>query len=263
MTLFNTEVPATDQVVDTQAPVAYFDSLVGEGKKYKDVEALAKAKAEADKFIDHILQEKKEVEEELKKRLATQELVDQLTGKWAQSNIGQQQSLQQDSLVTQMNTQDVSPQPHNPEDVKELIRKTLKETQQELVANNNLNEVKTVLSNAWGKEQVSFKLKEKAKEIGVGESFLDDLAKHQPKAFLKLIGIDQPTHTQNVTSNSLSNTLNVNRSNDIQLTAQEKEFKELKALKTTNPREYVSSTTQQKLFKLAQQIGVERLSSLY
>src|SRR5687767_13359404 len=69
-----------------QEPSNYLEALVGEGKKFKDLEALARGKWESDRMITHKNREFDQLredylkkDEELKTRARLEELVDRLS----------------------------------------------------------------------------------------------------------------------------------------------------------------------------------------
>ena len=91
----------------------------------------------------------------------------------------------------------------NPEVIQRLIQETLTQEQRKAIATQNLNSVKNTLEKEWG-ENFGKVLNEKAAELEVGKQFLDNLAATNPKAFLKLVGIEEkrdayvPTPTSTV-----------------------------------------------------------------
>ena len=75
-TLFdNTEVDNEDVNLDTEVTL---EDLVGEGKKYRDPNALAKSRVEADRYIKKLEAEHKQMREELTSRQALADLVDEI-----------------------------------------------------------------------------------------------------------------------------------------------------------------------------------------
>lgn len=167
MSLFET----TDQVVT-------FDALVGEGKKYKDNDAAAKALVEKDRFIEQLKWEKQEALKHTAPPAPdrSQEILDQLR-----------------VLATRETAPPVTEQPHQPLERTEVnslteddVLRILQKRDQTSVATSNLNKVKAELQNKFGNAtgQVLQSLQD---EMGVEASFLDNLASQSPAAFLKLL----------------------------------------------------------------------------
>lgn len=163
--LFNTD----DQTVS-------FDSLVGEGKKYRDPDAVAKAILEKDSFIERLQAENAQARQELQSRTNLEDVVKQLK---AERNPPP--------------NREIAPTPrqepveeNEPVDIEARLRALLQEEKQKDSKVRNLETAQNGLRERFGAD---FKqtLKTIVSELGVSEQFLNDLAQTSPTGFLKLV----------------------------------------------------------------------------
>lgn len=144
---------------------------VGEHSAYKSVEELKKGKLEADKYIAKLLEDiktKDEMIEELKSKAdVANELKQIREGK--------------------MNTENTNTQAVTEDTIKQIALKAMQETSQIEQATNNLNNCKEAL--AVTNTDVELAMQNKAKELGCTVEYLEDIAKHSPKAFKSMFGI--------------------------------------------------------------------------
>lgn len=170
---------------DTNAPVIdpnkdYSTELVGEGKKFKDIPALARAKVESDVFIDRLTKETKELRDELQKRLTLEEVMTKLS-----------QTKKDDPKPATNPPEGNQPQALTKEQLEQIIAETVskkaQETREEAEARQNFELVKAKLAEFWGSD-FQIKLEAKAKELGLGKEWLTQLAGQKPQAFLTLVG---------------------------------------------------------------------------
>lgn len=167
------EIPALDP------NKVYKDELVGEGKKFKDEEALARAKVESDRYIAQLLREQEEMRQALNKRINEEEFLTKLETLSKGKSPDPQDPPVNDGTQTTAIT---------PEAVEEIIARREAENQR-----------KTNLATAIAKLQETFgddykrHVQAQAKALGVGTDFLTDAAAKNPQAFYRLIGLDQQT----------------------------------------------------------------------
>lgn len=233
MDLFQDDQNSKEQPSQTDN---YFDQLVGEGKKFKDNEALARGKFESDEFIAKLTREMREMREELDKKSTTEELIDKLRSS----------GVVQNSAGTPHIETPIEP---NREivDVKKQVAEILNSERQRQIAENNVALVRSELEKSWG-DNISYKLKLKAKELGVSEQFLASTAETQPKAFLKLVldsarPSDPDIPRSSVNSNQFAKRENV------------KNYKYYQQLRKDNRSLYFNPQTQVEMHKAAQTLG--------
>lgn len=170
----------TDTIFDQKNEeeiTSYRDRLVGEGKKFKDDEALARGKWEADQFAESLKRENAEMRIELQSRLNMDELVNKL-GKTASTN-GTPPSQEPTPSPTP-----VQPTPGlTSDDVQSIVKNTLTKEQTKLQQDRNLTSVANALQKAWGDDWVS-KLRKVGNSLDMTEEQMDTLAKTTPKVLL-------------------------------------------------------------------------------
>ena len=84
------------------------------------------------------------------------------------------------------------------EEVKKLIDTSISETQRQSQAKANVEKVRAELQKIWG-DTYPDKLKSRAKELGVEQSYLESMAEQQPNLFLKAV---IPTSTSTSSPNT-------------------------------------------------------------
>lgn len=167
----------TDLFDNGQDQPVTFDELVGEGKKYIDNNAIAKAVAEKDRFIQQLQDENAAARQELRSRTNLEDVVNQLKS-------GQQNPPP---------NREIAPTPRQeptveaePVDLEAKFLEMLQKAKQKDSRANNLETAQAGLRDRFGAD---FKqtLKEVVSELGVSEQFVSDLAATSPAGFLKLI----------------------------------------------------------------------------
>lgn len=156
----------------------YLEELVGEGKKFADTEALARGKAESDAFIAQLTKENAELRERNQTLPSLQSLIDKISAERTTPD------------RTNEDNQDREPDSRTekqPVEVEALVEKVIEKRANE--AREIANQARTVevLQANFGPGYAAI-VAAKAKELGVGVAFLEDLAKTQPKALFTLVG---------------------------------------------------------------------------
>lgn len=182
--------PQSEPQIDLQKN--YLDDLVGDGKKFKDLEALAKGKAFADQTVelqnrrlDEMRAEYEKVRKELDTRASVKELFDQM--RQHPSKDGQQPS---NSETPQAKD---NAEPFDPSKLEDLVDKKVRQIESFKKQNDNANLVRAKLKEQFG---TSFQtiLKERTEALGLTEEFVNDLAKNHPSVLFRTLGIEgQPT----------------------------------------------------------------------
>ena len=174
--------------------LSFMDQLVGDGKKFSDVEALAKGKMEADQHIHNLEMQVKALTDSTAKNDYAKELIDQL-----QNNKAAAPNTASDVVPPNNNT-NVSTEPANTpsglseDDLRSLVTKTLAEQKGKEVADSNLRAVDAKLTEKFGTE-ANARIEKKAMELGMTKDRLQAIAAESPTAFFTLIG--EPTQMPN------------------------------------------------------------------
>lgn len=161
----------------------FLSELVGEGKKFKDPQALARGKVESDRFIERLQGELRGLRDELNTRLKLEEVVDRIASASKSPISDDNNSREQD------NGQSASQKSLTPEDVQAVVAQTLTESQKKVQRERNVALVEQKLEEAFGP---TFRrtVKAQAAKLGLGQDFLSNLAAEQPAAFLKLMEVE-------------------------------------------------------------------------
>ena len=179
--------PGEDDSSQFDTTKDYLKELVGEGKKFKDVNDLAKGKAESDSFISSITKENNELrkeyktlKEELQSRARLEELVDKI-------------ALEKAASVSNADSKDDENETRNlgikPEDVKGIVSQEISRFQSESRKEANLNLVRAKLQERFGN---NYRTSELADRIGVDEKYFVETAATHPNIILKTLGLDGP-----------------------------------------------------------------------
>lgn len=170
MTLF-------DDQINIDENKDYFVELVGEDKKFKTPQDLAKGKAESDLFIDRLQTENAELRKDLKAITTLAELTD----KWALM-----QKQQTDPQVFEDNqSQKTVSEALTPEKLESILNSKLSEHEKLKVRQTNASFVREELKKTFG-DRFSSKLKTELDNLGLTEEQANKMAEEQPKAFLRL-----------------------------------------------------------------------------
>jgi len=175
MALFDTTTQTT-----SNTPL---EDLVGEGKKFKTLEDLARGKAEADRYIDELKAQVAALSEKAAKGDKTDELLAQLRAEAASAASASAQSQNKTSAADpEHTTSSVSEQ-----DLERLLEAKLTAREKDRSAADNLKLVETELTKLYG-EAAKEKLAAKSKETGLSVARLAQLGAESPTALLALFG---------------------------------------------------------------------------
>lgn len=155
-----------------------FDSLVGEGKKYRDPDAVAKAVAEKDRFIEQLQSEAAIARQELRSRTNLEDVVNQLKASRTPPSSEIAPTPRQEPVV--------EPTPTTPDDLDARVARLLAERDAQGNKTKNLETATNGLRERFGADYKQT-LKTIVDELGVTESFVNGLAATSPTGFLKLI----------------------------------------------------------------------------
>lgn len=168
-------------VVEENATSSFLERLVGPGKKFATVEDLAKGKWESDEvFVPQLQREAAEARAELTTRLSIEDLLDK---RMPVSNPTTNTNVQTNQTVTEENKNAGL----SLTDIQRVVLDVLNQEQTKNTKAQNVAIVQSELQKAWG-SNFPVVLKAKAKELGLGEDFLNEVAGKSPKAFLQLVG---------------------------------------------------------------------------
>lgn len=243
--LFKAETPPADSLNDKSGADALAE-LVGEGKKFATVEDLAKGKLQSDAFITRLEQENAGIREDLTKRATIEEFMDKIKPQESPAPVTPvSEPMKQEPPQAQAAEQGMTP-----EEIRAAIEEQINKDKEQSQAQRNLAQVQEELQKAWG-PQYSHMLRDKAKELGVNEEYLQSLAASQPQVFLATVGAHVKTPTVgNVAPPASSQTTTFENG-----TVGKKNFKHFSKMRKENPSEYWSKSTQNEMHRLAGEMG--------
>lgn len=167
----------------------YFAELVGDNKKYKTPQDLAKSKVHADLTISHrnrefdnLRDDYMKLREEYNAGLKLQEIVDRLS----------QQSQQSTSSENTQNANENIQKPIDPAALESLVSSKIQEMETTKKQAQNYMTVEKKLMERYG-ENYKNVLKQQAVELDLSGEEVDALAKRSPAAFFRTFGLDQET----------------------------------------------------------------------
>lgn len=180
MSIFQAATPA-------EGTTAKFDDLVGDGKKFKDPDALANAKLESDRFIAKLQEEQKELRAELEKQL----------------QIAQAKATMAEGTPK---TPEQTPAPKTPtseDDLDARVNALLARRESQSVTQRNIDAVTSKMTELYGTtDKAAQVIASKASELGMSTKELGELASKNPKAYYRLMGIDETKNEQPTNSSS-------------------------------------------------------------
>lgn len=164
---------------------SYVLDLVGEGKKFKDNEALARGKMTSDHFITVLQRENLELREDLKQRVTMKDVLDQL---------------KQSPPTKVPNTEENQPPADDrtdvlkKEDLPEFFSKALQEAKESEAKKQNTTYVSSKLQELYGSEEAAqAEVARKRQELGLNADVVKRMAEEAPKAFLELFKRSSPS----------------------------------------------------------------------
>jgi len=174
----NVTTPTTPtQPTGTQEPTQpnFLDELVGEDKKYKDVNALAKSRLDADNYIGNLEKQVGELNAELSQRLSSEEVLNEIK--------------KQKSIETAADSSREHTTPALDEAaVADMVRNQMTVLESQKTAQANLNDaVEDLMSATGSKEKAIESIDARAKELNVTVDFLKETAAKSPTAFKSLM----------------------------------------------------------------------------
>lgn len=230
MTVFATDQTVTDPLAE----------LVGEGKKFKTNEDLAKGKVEADAFIEQLKHEQSELRKELESRVNAEKALEDLRT--------EVKALKE--LKTQTQTRENTTPQLTASEVEALVAKTITRQETERTVSQNINHANSEVVKHFGNaDSAQEAVKTRATELGLTLEDLKAVAAKSPGAFLKMILPDvDATKVQNFSGSTVNTQANLvpNGQGPKEGT---KEFYDV--MRAKNPMLYWRPETQQALMKAA------------
>lgn len=175
------------EVVDPNK--SYFEDLVGEGKKFKTQEDLAKGKVHADhtvevmkRRLDQLTADYQKVQEEN----ITKAKLETLYDKFAALTSSNEPPANANNQPT--------PKPLELDNIDDRIAEGIRKASVLQTEQNNLNTVQSKLTEHFGPNYQN-SVKQQIDNMGLSSEDFHTLARKSPQALLKALGVDQPRQT--------------------------------------------------------------------
>jgi len=233
----NTETP----------PPSFAEALVGDNKKFKDVESLAKGKWESDKFIefknkefDDLKAEYLQLRKELDSRANVEELIDRMSK--AQRN--------SDSINNPDANVEKPPQ-FDPTQLESLVETKIAQRETQRRQSENFKVVQDKLKEVYGNNWQTH-LKDHMDRLGLDPQFTDTLARQHPNAFIRTFGLDRQQSGEDYQAPPQSD-----QSSGFNKDRTKRTWSYYQEIKKSKPAEYYDPKTQLQLMRDAEALGDE------
>lgn len=237
-----TDLFRTDDLPVVDPEKDYYPELVGQDKKYVDNKAVARAVMEKDLFIERLKRETAGLRQTLSERESLENILAKIDERTKTPPV-------QPSPPNHGGAEGKEPAQVNPKEIEDAIFQRMQQREVEAEQKRNEETVSDRLRKAYGSDY-QLRVKQEAAKLGVGTEFLSDLARKQPTAFFKLLGLDEqrvdnqmtpPPPTFRPTGNA----------------HQEKTYSYYENIRKTKPSEYWSPRVQNEMMKQLEELGQE------
>lgn len=225
----------------------YLAELVGEGKKFKTVQDLARGKFQADIHIDLLEKTKDQLRadylklsEDAQAQATLKDLVTQL-----KAPIQQPAS----SITPQANVDNQRPS-IDPKELESLVDSRLNERELSRKQSDNFKLVQDRLKERFGSNYQTV-LKQQIDELQLPSDYVNDLARRSPEAFFRTMGLtEQPRNDFQAPARS-----SVRSDNYASQGGQDETWSYWQKLKETNPKLYLDPKTVVRMEKAYERLG--------
>lgn len=233
------------QEAQTQEEKNYIEELVGDGKKFKTVEDLAKGKIHSDQHINKLQEELASLREDLAKKQTAEEIFEKF------KEMQQQGSATDTTHTSEAISEVKEQQPSTQLDIEDLVRKQLAIEAQTKSVETNKQIASQKLVETFGNEGAAIKLKETANRLNLTIERLQEIAGESPQALLSMVGANQQPQQAptGIPSNTVNQTALMNNNSG------EKNMAYFNKMRKEDPQKFNSPEIQMELFKLAKQHG--------
>lgn len=224
-------------------PTPTLEDFMGEGKKYSDGNAVAKALSEKDAFIARLLEEKRQLEADHRASLNTQAFNDRIRALEA----------------AQVERVEPTPPPtalpaSTPSIDEATVQRLIDERERQNQRTRNLMQVKDKLTETFGDDYPN-RVKARAKELGLSMDRVNEMAAETPTAFYAMLGLDRPAVSPD---NVAPPATRQNSAAAFAPNAGVKGNSYYSNLRKTNPKEYWSPRVQMEEYNELKRQGAEK-----
>lgn len=239
-----TDNSTTNETQQTQTKESFVDHLVGDGKKFRDIEALARGKLEADKHISEITKTLDELRAELSKQDYAKSLLEQMS-KGSETGAEQPTPVTTSSSNTENTTQSAS-------DIESLVEKVITAKEKNKTASQNISVVGEEMQKQYG-DKTADVLKAKSLELNMSLDRLKEIAAESPTAFFQLIGVKKMS--EKASTSAGVTTQSTIRSENFNSYSQDRTFEYYQKLRKENRSLYYSPKIQNTMLQDRERLG--------
>lgn len=239
-TVFSGETTTTEQQTTSTQEASALAALVGEGKKYKTVDDLAKAYVHADTFIENIKRENSELKEDLTKRLSAEQILEEI---------------KKTGATTSTNDQGDKTNPLLADESKllNLVDKRIEDRKLGEIRTNNIMAADKAIKDMFGDKAVQV-LQSKSIELGVPVKWFEDMAAQSPQALFTLLGIDGNKRST-ASPNATRGTVNQETISHNPTGVKQGTYKWFQELRKSNPSQYFTPKIQNEIMAKRIELG--------
>lgn len=220
--------------------------VADKGDQWSDPQVIAKGYVSSQEYISQLETQASELREDLSKQDYAKTLLEQLANQGKPHvEDGKKVSNTEDDPNKGATTPSLGA-----DELKNLIKSTLAETNAQEVVSNNLRAVDAKLTELFGTDAEA-RMNERSKELGMSKERLQEIAGESPNAFFKLIGEEPIKKETNHTPTSTINT----SIDSFAGTSKERDWAWYQNLRKTNKRLYYDPKTQQQLLQDKLRLG--------
>lgn len=218
-------------------------------ERFKDAEkeAVIREKYKTDRYAESLTQRLDEMREDYLKlreehmaRASLQELVDRLAAGQLTSSDDTPANEDNDKPTIDLTKID------------ELVEQKLTQKELERKQTDNFNQVKKKLTERFGRNYQEV-LKEQQETLGLSDEYVNSIAKSSPRAFFKLMGLDEEAKDNTFTSPPPSRT----RSDSFAPRVEKRTWAYYEKMRKEQPKVYYSPKTQVQMHKDREELGQE------
>jgi len=230
--------------IEKNTPSNFLESLVGDNKKFKSPEELAKGKWEADKYIefknkefDELKSDYLQLRKELDSRASVEDLIDRMS-----------KSQQTQDGIPNPNANTEKPSIDSAQ-IESLVDSKLAQRETQRQYEQNFKMVRDKLQEVYGNNWQT-PLKEHMDRLNLDPQFVDTMARQHPTAFIRTFGLDNPRSNESFQAPP-SSEQNTGFGKD----RTKRSWAYYQEIKKADPKKYYDSQTQLQLMRDAEALG--------
>lgn len=213
------------------------DTLVGDDRKYKTPDELAKAYAHAEPLI-----------ESQKAELARLAAENKVLKDLEDARLRGRNNPDPDPVNDRQQQPDPNHQKRDDVDINKLVREELQNASEEKRKADNINAAAEVMNRHYGNpSKAQEAIAKRAEELGVSFEWLKEAASNSPKAFLASMGINPDARPNNTPG--YRNEVNINHGGNV------KNFQYFDNLRKSDPKAYFGREIQKQMFDARRELG--------